>query len=94
MSDSHATPPAGSGQPVTAGRVAWRCRRGMKELDVLLERFLRERYAGVSSAERDAFAAFLELPDPEIAGYLLGGLEPPEPRFARIARLIAARSDP
>lgn len=76
------------------GRLAWRCRRGMKELDVLLGRFLRERYAAASSADREAFAEFLELPDPQIAGYLLGGLEPPEPRLARIARLIATRSDP
>lgn len=88
--------PSAAGGPPSAppGRLAWRCRRGMKELDVLLGRFLRERFAEASSADREAFAEFLELPDPQIAGYLLGGLEPPEPRLARIARLIATRSDP
>jgi antitoxin CptB len=34
----------------TAGRLLWRCRRGMKELDVLLERFARKRFASDASA--------------------------------------------
>lgn len=74
------------------GRLAWQCRRGMKELDVLLERFLTERWADASSDDRQAFAEILQLPDPELAGYLLGGIRPCEPRHARIADLITARS--
>lgn len=60
----------------------------MKELDLLLERFLRERYAAASSDEQRAFAEFLELPDPQLSAYLLGGQQSLEPSFARIARLI------
>lgn len=59
---------------------------------MLLERFLHERYSQASSADRQAFADFLELPDTEIADYLLGGLEPPDPHLARIASLITRRS--
>lgn len=66
----------------------------MKELDVLLERFLRERWAEAPGEDRQAFAEILELPDPELAGYLLGGIRPSEPRHARIANLITARSAP
>jgi len=62
----------------------------MKELDLLLERWLRERYPAASPAERAAFAAFLELPDPELARYLLAGERPAEPAFARIAAQLAA----
>ena len=40
----------------------WRCRRGMRELDVLLERYLRERYPSAPAAEQQAFAALLDLP--------------------------------
>jgi antitoxin CptB len=54
------------------GRLAWRCRRGMKELDLLLREYLDQHWAGATSAERDAFARLLELPDPELASYLLG----------------------
>jgi len=38
--------PAATADPgADAGRLLWRCRRGMKELDVLLERFARARFA-------------------------------------------------
>jgi antitoxin CptB len=66
----------------------------MKELDLLLERFLRERYAAASGADRAAFAEFLELPDPELASYLLAGAIPSESRFAHIANLILSRASP
>jgi antitoxin CptB len=83
----------------TAGRLLWRCRRGMKELDILLERFARKRFASgaaatpaatasVEAIERNTFARFLELPDPLLADYLIGGSVPPEPEFAALARSI------
>jgi antitoxin CptB len=59
--------------PAEAGRLRWRCRRGMKELDVVLERCLTELLPAADAAQRQAFSALLALPDPELAGYLLGG---------------------
>jgi antitoxin CptB len=53
-------------------RLRWRCRRGMRELDRLLERYLEQRFAAADLGEREAFAALLELPDPVIFGYLIG----------------------
>ena len=38
----------------------------MKELDLLLLRYLRERHAAAASDERAAFVEFLELPDPDL----------------------------
>ncbi len=73
-----------------ARRLLWRCRRGMKELDVLLERFARERYDGASAEEKRAFARLLDLPDPEIAAYVLGHATPAEPQLAHLARLITS----
>ena len=73
------------------GQLLWRCRRGMKELDVLLEGFARTRLAAAGGAERSTFARFLDLPDPLIAEYLLGTPVAPEPEFARLAALIARR---
>jgi len=71
------------------GRLLWRCRRGMKELDVLLERFARKRFmVEGEAAERHTFARFLELPDPLLADYLLRSRVPPEPEFAALARSI------
>jgi succinate dehydrogenase flavin-adding protein (antitoxin of CptAB toxin-antitoxin module) len=56
----------------------------MKELDVMLERFARERLPGSCEQERRAFDELLALPDPLLAGYLLGGVTPPEPRLAHL----------
>ena len=69
-------------------RLEWRCRRGMKELDILLVRFLRESLVDASSDERAVFAEFLELPDPDIARYLLAGDVPDDPRHAALCRAL------
>jgi antitoxin CptB len=72
----------------SAGRLRWRCRRGMKELDVLLERFAGRELPSAPAAERNAFERLLTLPDPLLAGYLLGGLTPPQRSLARLVRRI------
>jgi antitoxin CptB len=74
---------------VESRRLLWRCRRGMKELDVLLERFARFNLPGSSPEARDVFARFLELPDPVLADYLLGQVIPPEPELAGLVLRIA-----
>ena len=71
-----------------ARRLLWRCRRGMKELDVMLERFARDALAHASPQERGALEELLALPDPLLAGYLLGGNTPPDPQLARLAGAI------
>jgi antitoxin CptB len=59
-------------------RLRWRCRRGMRELDVLLERFIEADSAFTDPSQRAAFARLLELPDPLLAEWLILGLEPPQ----------------
>jgi antitoxin CptB len=76
-----------SGQGLS--RLRWQCRRGMRELDVLMTRWLERDWAGASSEERAAFRRLLELQDPELAGYLLRGDPHPEPVTAAvIARML------
>jgi succinate dehydrogenase flavin-adding protein (antitoxin of CptAB toxin-antitoxin module) len=60
----------------------------MKELDFLLLRYLRGCLAGTGSDERDAFVEFLELPDPDIARYLIAGDVPADPRQAALCRAV------
>jgi len=71
-------------------RLLWRCRRGLKELDLLLERFARGRLPGAPRALRERFARLLELPDPVLAQYLLGGQDPAEPQLAQLVGAIRA----
>jgi succinate dehydrogenase flavin-adding protein (antitoxin of CptAB toxin-antitoxin module) len=63
----------------------------MKELDVLLSRYARERYAGAPAGHRAAFEALLALSDPQIADYLLGDVTAPDPALAQIVRAVIAR---
>ncbi|HET7569369.1 MAG TPA: succinate dehydrogenase assembly factor 2 [Gammaproteobacteria bacterium] len=58
------------------GRLRWHCRRGMKELDVLLEGYLANRYDAAPQRERDVFAELLMLPDPQLLDYVTGREEP------------------
>jgi antitoxin CptB len=61
----------GSGVPVP-GRLRWRCRRGTKELDLLLAAYLDRRYPNASPRERAAFERLTEWPDPDIFAALVG----------------------
>jgi len=59
------------------GKLLWRCRRGMKELDVLLTRYVEEQFCGAPAAHQEAFRTLLEAHDMEIYGYLLRQHRPP-----------------
>lgn len=52
-------------------RLRWLCRRGMKELDVLLERYLERDYATAPAAEQAAFRELLECQDPVLWDYVM-----------------------
>jgi antitoxin CptB len=67
-----------------ASRARWLCRRGMKELDVLLERYMDERWARAGEAERDAFERLLELQDPQLWDWLSGRGRPQERDLADV----------
>ena len=47
-------------------RVRWRCRRGLLELDLVLQRFVDEYYAKLGVAERRQFETLLNLSDNEL----------------------------
>ncbi len=64
----------------------------MKELDVLLSRYVRERYAGAPAARQAAFEALLALPDPQIADYLMGFGVPGDAELAGVVTAILART--
>ena len=44
-------------------RLAWRCRRGMLELDIVLQCFVNEQFGGLTLAEMHIFDEMLELAD-------------------------------
>jgi antitoxin CptB len=72
------------------GRLAWRCRRGMKELDLVLMRYLEGRWQQADAAERAAFERMLELPDPVLAAALLGRESLPEAELRQLLEKVRA----
>lgn len=71
------------------GKLRWRCRRGMRELDVLLIKFLELRYPDLDHANKELFETVLELQDPDLYAMLTGKLvsDSPEVR-SMIAQFI------
>jgi antitoxin CptB len=60
----------------------------MRELDELLIRYLESRYPIADEDEKAAFRAVLELPDPEVNGYLLQRQTPPSESIAGVIETI------
>ena len=73
-------------------RLSWQCRRGMKELDALLSAYLNDRYDDASDPEKAAFRELLELPDPDLVGYLLRRQVPESEDMAGVINDILGRT--
>lgn len=69
-------------------RLRWHCRRGMLELDLVLNDFL-ERYLGaLDPAGIEAFKALLALPDPDLLDFVMGRGDPENPRERELIALM------
>lgn len=69
-------------------RLRWKCRRGMKELDQLLERWLDRGYPEASERERGVFLALLDSEDDRLWRWFLGYEAPPDAEFAALVQRI------
>lgn len=68
-------------------RLKLRCRRGMKELDVMLMRYLERYYETASEQERIYLDELLDLQDPILYGMVMGMDTAPEHYQPLIAKL-------
>lgn len=73
-------------------KLRWCCRRGMKELDVLLEGYLQGHFSGTSPAEQQAFSSLLELPDPVLLAYIIGREQPVIEEQRRVIAILRRTS--
>jgi len=75
-------------KPEQLRRLTWACRRGMRELDLLLAAFLERGYRHLSVTEQRIFEDLLECPDPLLYDYLMGRLPPADPITAHVIQQI------
>lgn len=71
-------------------RLRWQCRRGMLELDFLLERYLDRCYATASPDQKSAFRRLLTLQDPVLNEWLVTGSVEPDDLYRELVRRIRA----
>ena len=75
------------------GRLRWRCRRGMRELDQLLERYLDHRWRHAEPSERAGFERLLACEDDQLWRWFLGRLTPEDPEIERAVHHVLAAAD-
>jgi antitoxin CptB len=69
-------------------RLRWLCRRGMKELDLVMSGYLERHYASASSSQQALFRDLLQMPDPDLYDLLLGRGEPDDPDLTDLLQLL------
>ena len=69
-------------------RLRWRCRRGMRELDQLLLRYLEQAWAADSEADRAVFRVLLDCEDDRLWRWFLGHETPHDVEIASLIQRI------
>jgi antitoxin CptB len=72
-------------------RVRWHCRRGMLELDLLLQRFVDRHLESLTSDEMERFKAVLDLQDGDLWQLLSGRADVEDERLKPIVAMIRDR---
>ena len=68
-------------------RLAWQCRRGTRELDILLRGFLDDHFVSLSYDQQEAFRNLLQVQDPVLIEWFWGQSPPPKEFSVLIARI-------
>ncbi len=71
-------------------RLRWRCRRGMRELDQLMLRYLDGRWEQADASERAVFLRLLDSEDDKLWRWFMGREQPAEADLDDLVRSIIA----
>jgi len=71
-------------------RLRWKCRRGMLELDLMLNRFLDMGYADLNPVSQENFNLLLDYPDTELLALLMGQTTASQRAIADVIQSIQA----
>ena len=69
-------------------RLSWRCRRGMLELDLLLQGFMQQGYEKLTDADKRVFVVLLDYPDAVLFDLLMGQSVSSDPEIDRVVEKI------
>ncbi len=66
----------------------WRCRRGMRELDQLMQRYLEKGWPNADDAERGRFLRLLDCEDDKLWAWFMGLERPADAELQAIVDRI------
>lgn len=69
-------------------RIRWRCRRGLLELDLLLQRFLNKYDSQLNEQQIDQFESLLSLSDKDLLAIICSNPETVDKSLKRLIQLI------
>ena len=69
-------------------RLRWRCRRGMRELDQLMLRYLERRWPLADDAERRQFLRLLDCEDDKLWAWCMGRERPADPELRGLVEIL------
>jgi len=69
-------------------KIRWHCRRGMLELDLILEQFNERHLAGLNPAQLGCYQELLAFPDNDLLDLAMGRAASPDQRYAHILQLL------
>ena len=69
-------------------RLLWRCRRGIKEMDIVLQNFIKDSYDELNNENKSAFSKVLEEQDLDILNWILGKDKPEDTELIEIIKKI------
>ncbi|RLT94458.1 succinate dehydrogenase assembly factor 2 [Ketobacter sp.] len=72
-------------------RLRWHCRRGIKEVEVLLVPFFEERYTQLNPQDQQRFELLLEQHDVDMFEWFTHRSKPEDPDLAHIVSLVLSR---
>lgn len=71
-------------------QLRWQCRRGMKELDFLLVRYLDHHFSAAPASERQNFATLLHVEDDQLWAWVLGRSHPEDAELDALVQRICS----
>ena len=69
-------------------KIRWHCRRGLLELDLILEQFNRQHLASLDAEQLGRFKELLAFADNDLLDLVMGRAETPDQRYNSVLRQL------
>ena len=68
--------------------VIWKCRKGIREVDILLSRYTEKFYPGLSEEDKEIYVEFIDQDTYDILDVLVNDKKPTNKKFLKIVEAL------